>query len=193
MRKLTIPPENSDLAAYVRSRYVKLFVIWGICTVLLIVLEILYLFDYFVTRFNVMTAVITAILLFFVPLFAMKGHKLLFDPSWEGTVIDVKFTHRDGATSAVAFERVMVRRWYCEVYVQVDGSERVAHYEYQLAHASHTPPVQKGDRVRHYNGLPHPVILGKKMQICAFCGLDSEAGTDVCMFCGHTMIDARKE
>ncbi len=188
MSKISIPAANPDLRTYVRRRYQKLFLIWGICTAVLAVLEIVFLWDYFVDRFNVMTSVIVAILLFLAPLFAMKGHKLLFDRSWEGEVISVDFTHRDGATSAVAYQRIMVRKWYCEVYVKLDSSERVIQYEYHLAHASHTPSVAVGDRVRHYRGLPHPIVLGKPMKICPVCGLDSASEATECLFCGHSMM-----
>ncbi len=188
MAKIKLPPQNTDLQRYVRNRYTKLFSVWGIWAAILTVVEINYLFEYFTVRLNMLSSILIALILYILPFFLMKGHRLFSDPSWEGVVTDIVYDRLVKASGGNT--RKITYRY--EATFTIDCGGDFTFYTLPCTDASMRYVYKIGDRLRKYHGLMYPIFVEIPEglnQICPVCGHDVEENLKECLQCGHSRID----
>lgn len=189
---MKIPAQNPDLRRYVRARYIKLFTALILWNALLAWLEYIFIYDYFITTLNELNAVITWIFLSILPFFLLRGHKLIFDSSWEGTLTAVTYESKNdlGRDSAAMVAETREPDLKATLHVQLDSGKTVNFVFNRLQNAEGFPYLP-GQRVRHYRGTRFPLILDDEHELCVICGANNGKDAEVCAYCGRTLVKPR--
>ena len=185
--ELHIPDRNPDLQKLVKMKYVRLFGRWAIWAVTLTILEIIWFYDYFTDRMNELSAAIIAAFLYILPFFLMKGHLLLADRAWEGTITDIVY---DRVVKVNGGDRRKIAYNY-EATLTIENGGDYRFYVLPCTGASMRYTYKVGDRIRKYAGLRYPVFIEIPEglnQICPVCGHDVEENLTNCLKCGASAI-----
>lgn len=193
---------NPDIAATVDRKYYKLAIVCLTWTALISTAEILYMYEYFAERMNVLSSVIIWILLCAVPFFIMKGPRLIFDRSWEGKILHLNYTKilknlKHSVSSSHAPTSFFSRRIaYVDILeILVDCGKKTKMITLYLPKSDTQLPFEVGDTICHYKGTCYPVfgIVSKSgEQFCPICGTLNPTGARECFLCDHSIIKPSK-
>ncbi len=204
-KKLEVPDQYEDIRAELYRRRRRILLPSLIWAAVVLVLEYVYLWEYFLTRIGFVGSVITAAVLFAAYPLKHGILKLISDRGWEGTVRDVK------KRSYIHFRNLWARSYSgmttrIEGHLYLHGREgRSAFMErrfpikrkFILRSGDAELPYQTGDLVRCYRGCAYPVIVkrpgtdGYPPRVCVLCGKTEDLHErTVCDFCGFALITA---
>lgn len=128
----------------------------------------------------------------------------LMDASWHGTVTEIYVKEETGTYMAGGGQLFPYDKHVIYLKVKTDrGKEKhVVAREFGVrSHAGHPVPNEgditlhlneytPGDHVYHFYGLRHCYIVKKNsdMTDCVICGSQNAKDRDVCLNCGHSLI-----
>ena len=204
MRKsIRVPAEYEDIKRELARRTRRLYLKSAIWCASVLILEYIYLWDYFAARIGVVGSALAAgVLLVFYPV--KQGlFSEMTDFGWEGTVRDVK------KKSYIHFKS-LANRSYTDMTTRIEGhlimygkEGRSAFFEkwfpvkhkFMLRSGSAELPYLPGDYIRCYVGCAYPVIVRRPGEdwypprVCVFCGkTENNRERAVCDFCGFSLI-----
>lgn len=182
-----LPKENSDISKYLNRKFAKTCLITLVVAAGVSALEITVMYRYFVGRLGEVNAVLIWIILSVWPFFALGGHRYLLDTPFEGKVLKVDYTSAVETDTKFNYSMVMVRKHFVELTVE-EKSGRLRSMKIKLDNVRLTLPINEGDIVRHYRGLPYPLVVGKPTLICPFCGCDNPRDAVKCLVCKHSIV-----
>ncbi len=193
---------NPDIAATISRKYYKLAIVCLLWTAAVSIAEILYMYEYFVAKINVFSSIIIWILLCTVPFFIMKGHKLVFDKSWEGKIIHLNYTKvvknlKHSVSSSRTSPPFSSRRIaYVDILeILVDCGEKAKIVTLYCPKPEEIFPFKVGDTICHYKGTNYPVFgieSESGEQFCPICGTVNHPGARECFYCDHSIIKPSK-
>ena len=102
-------------------------------------------------------------------------------------MLKVDYTSAVETDTKFNYSMVMVRKHFVELTVE-EKSGRLRSMKIKLDNVRLTLPINEGDIVRHYRGLPYPLVVGKPTLICPFCGCDNPRDAEKCLVCEHTVV-----
>ena len=188
-------PEIRRKIALRSVRILLLSALWiGIVTFV----EMQFLYQYFVTHsVPPIAAAVIWLVLYLIGVWKIGLFPWLFDTSWEGDVVKVKYRSYITSNGALMLNR-------CAVYEQTDEHLTIhmqkGKLRYTVTRQKDLDAViyKEGDLVRHYRGTPYPLILARDgapaPRICVFCS-DVQPYPDRthCDHCGMSLIEIRKK
>lgn len=178
---------NPDIAATVTKKYSKLMIVWLLWTALVTVLQYLWLFDYFSSRVNFVSAIIVYIFMCILPFFIKKSWRLIFDKTWVGKVVSVKYDRVVKSTPTSSRKIIYVNT----LEMVIECGNKVRTIVLPCANASAIYPFEVGDIVCHYKGTKYPVFAVEsktKAQLCPLCGTIHKPHECECFWCHHSVI-----
>ncbi len=182
---------NPDIAATISKKYYNLAIICLLWTAAVSIAEISFMYEYFAEKMNVFSAVTIWILLCTVPFFIMKGHKLLFDKSWEGKILHLNYTKvvksSPFSSRRIAYVNIL------EILVECNGKTKMV--TLYCPKPEEMFPFKVGDTICHYKGTGYPVFgieSESGEQFCPICGTVNHPGARECFYCDHTIIKPSK-
>ncbi len=186
--------ENPDIRRRIARRSARILLLSVLWISAVTVAEQLFLYDYFVeNRVGPIPAAIIWLVLYLIGLLKIGLFPWLFDTSWEGDVVKVKYRSYVTSNGALMLNR-------SAVYEQTDEHLTIhmqkGKLRYTVTRQKDLDAViyKEGDLVRHYRGTPYPLILARDgapaPRICVFCS-DVQPYPDRthCDFCGMSLID----
>ncbi len=199
MDNFRIPRKNTDLQEYVDTKRRKFAIKYSVSVILILLIEIGFLFDAVSLRLGFANSVILAFILLVSPFFIFGGHKLLLDKAWEGEIILFDYgtelfsegktvgAKALGSKLRLRGGHSLVPYQYCDVYVETTDKKTVIHRIW-MTPKDHRLPIKIGTRLRKYKGLPYPVILGNGRSECPICGRVNNENAKECIDCRYSII-----
>lgn len=190
--------ENLDIRRSIARRSTRILLLSALWISAVTVAEQLFLYDYFVeNRVGPIPAAIIWMVLYLIGILKIGLFPWLFDTSWEGDVVKVKYRSYVTSNGALMLNRGAV-------YEQTDEHLTIhmqkGKLRYTVTRQKDLDAViyKEGDLVRHYRGTPYPLILARDgasaPRICVFCS-DVQPYPDRthCDHCGMSLIEIRKK
>ena len=190
--------ENPDIRRSIARRSTRILLLSALWISAVTVAEQLFLYDYFVeNRVGPIPAAIIWMVLYLIGILKIGLFPWLFDTSWEGDVVKVKYRSYVTSNGALMLNRGAV-------YEQTDEHLTIhmqkGKLRYTVTRQKDLDAViyKEGDLVRHYRGTPYPLILARDgapaPRICVFCS-DVQPYPDRthCDHCGMSLIEIRKK
>ena len=200
MTNLKIPNEYPDLQAYARGQNIKFWRKWGMSVAVMALVIGLFL-PYLATAwFHWLMGGVLFLLLSVVSFLWLGGYRHVTDHGFEGVVEKLDCAtgvemdshtilrlHRTcPGCRHQAVDQYRVNR--CTFFVRTDDGNLVVYKVHYWGFTTEIP-VEVGDRIIKYRGLPYPMVLGRKHDLCIVCGRINEGDVDgTCSVCGHTLI-----
>ena len=193
---------NPDICAY-RRRKLRNFLIPSVLWLILVaVFELTVFYDYTLENLGIVTAVGLWILLSLIVPIRLGLFKILFDHSWEGTVIRIKDLNR---VELAGLARGGGGRYVYEIelYIRKANGRKVRKTliskDTKKFWGKNTISAQMyhvGDRVLYLRGTYVPFIVHRDGEVppavCVLCGKDNPAGTETCFSCHAEILRAEE-
>lgn len=183
---------NRDIAETVAKKYRRFTLIYLAWASFISLIEYFWLFEYFSSRINFFTASIIWGILLTVPLWIKKSWTLLFDRTYAGKVISVKYDRIVKPTAHSGRKIVFIN----VLEMVIDSGDKVHTVVLPCANASAIYPYEKGDIVCRYKGTKYPVFAiesATKAQLCPICGTIHKPHERKCFWCHHSVIKASRK
>ena len=183
--------QNRDIAETLAKKYRRFTLICLIWASLISVIEYLWLLEYFSSRMNIFASAVIWILLLTVPFLTKKSWRLLFDKTYAGKVISVKYDRIVKPTAHSGRKIVFIN----VLEMLIDDGDKIHTVVLPCANASAIYPFEVGDIVCRYKGTKYPVFAAlsrTKAQICPICGTIHKPHERECFWCHHSVIKPSK-
>lgn len=185
--RITVP---ADIKKYVTKNVVKKITRWLLVTLFIGVLIIL-LGERCFSRLNALSKYTIYAVLLVWPFFSSKIYKL-FDSSWYGEIVDIKFEYSND--NEHSFKPTRENRFLKEtVYFSIKTPEgkiiRKKAFENRANSNNNSKYYKVGDKALHIYGTDYIQIKNENAErvICVVCGTAEPADQKQCTTCGHTL------
>lgn len=182
--RLQIPRENADLRAYVQRKRLKVWLItlaWELFWTVVFV----YYFQRDHRKFNFRFAVVLGLFWIF-GLFLFGWVQMLFDRSWQGTIVRIDYKDVMMMDSLTRGRRLTQQMW---LHIVEENGRK--HKITLVKKRNFERYYHVGDKIVHHSGLPYPESndgADQHLCVCSLCGGVELTETDHCHGCGATLI-----
>ncbi|MBR5870713.1 MAG: hypothetical protein IKZ09_06720 [Clostridia bacterium] len=203
-KTLLVPEKYDDICRAIENGRRRILIKSAIWCAAVVVLEYVYLWQYFSDRIHIAASALIAVLLLISYPIKCGILKLLSDHGWEGQVRDTK------KRSYIHFNRRGMGYRYTSMSTRIEGHLYLCCGEgrapllekwlpirkkFILRSGEDELPYQIGDTVRCYRGTAYPVIVRRPSldtyppRVCVFCGKTEEDRERLnCDFCGYALV-----
>jgi len=202
-KRIEIPAGYEDIASELQRRRRSVLLPSILWAAMILLLEYLYLWQYFSERINAAVSLLIAVILTAAYPIRRGILTLIADRGWEGEVRDVK------KRSYIHFKNLWARSFSgmttrIEGHLYLRGREGRSVFlerrfpirrRFILRSGDAELPYQSGDFLRCYRGCAYPVIVkrpgsdGYPPRVCVFCGkTECDRSRAVCDFCGFSLV-----
>ncbi len=191
--------ENPDIRRRIAHRSVRILLLSVFWIAAVTVAEKLFLYGYFIeNRVGPIPAAIIWMVLYLIGILKIGLFPWLFDTSWEGEAVKIKYRTYVTSDGALMLNRGAVYEQTAEhLTVLMAGGGKL---RYKVTHQKELDAIiyREGDLIRHYRGAPYPLILKRDgaptPRICVFCSdVQPYPERTHCDHCGMSLIEIRKK
>lgn len=179
-----------DIKAYIKKKNRKPVIK---CSITMLVLGVfLFLCDESFHYIPTVAKIISYIVILLIPVFAYKLPKLVFDRSWQGTIVkiftdDEPYTPYKGRPDTNWASKTLI----AFAIVKLENGElktvKLRHGRYNNHFVKMIERYQIGDTIIHIKGTDIDQIIAHNSINCVVCGHVNALGESACDECGHSL------
>ena len=179
-----------DIKAYIKKKNRKPVIK---CIITMLVLGVfLFLCDESFHYIPTVAKIISYIVILLIPVFAFRLPKLVFDRSWQGTIVkifidDEPYSPYKGYPATLHPSKTLI----AFAVVKLENGElktvKLHHGRYNNHFFKMIERYQIGDTIIHIKGTDIDQIIAQSSINCVVCGHVNALGDDFCDECGHSL------